>query len=407
MHMASVKYSPAVIYPSTLDLSVDKWYVIYRYINPFTFRKEPFRVYEDINRKSGNEKIAYAIMLRDSVNLALASGYSPFAEEEKLIEEQQLQKAAQNALLNSVSLRPNYTVIQAYRFFIDQKKQEKKANSTVTRYKDQLGLFLEWMNDQKLLLIKARDLTADLLLRFLREQEVKREWGGKTYNNYLTTLHAFLNLLALNIHGVIEKNPIEGAPTRETVTRKHAAYDDEQLKDILKAVRNEKDVYMEGLILTSYYACIRAKSEMIAVKAGWVLYDRDLIKIDADDAKGRRDDYIPLDPILKAHFISQGYDKLPAEYYIFGNCGKPGPTPASANFYSMRFRPFRDKIGLNDRYTLYAFKHTRAIHLAMAGKTTLQIMILLRHKSPSETEIYLRDLGVLLDRAAIEGSREI
>ncbi|WP_343692752.1 tyrosine-type recombinase/integrase [Chitinophaga sp.] len=405
--MTSVNYSPAVIYPSSLDLSVSKWYVIYRYTNPFTFRKEPFRVYEDINRKSGNEKIAYAIMLRDAVNLALAAGYSPYGEEELLIEEQQQQEAAQQALMNSVSLRHNYTVVQAYKFFIDQKKQEKKSKATITRYKDNIGLLLEWMNERNLLLTKARDLTADLLLSFLRDSELKRGWVGKTYNNYLTSLHAFLNLLSLNIHGIIEKNPIQGAPTRDTLARKHAAYDDQQLSLILSAVRNAKDRYMEGLILTSYYACIRAKSEMIALKAGWVIYDRNLIKIEAEDAKSRRDDYIPLDPILKAHFIAQGYDKLPADWHIFGNCGKPGPTPASANHYSRIFRPYRDQVGLEDRYTLYSFKHTRAIHLAMAGKTILQIMVLLRHKSPSETEIYLRDLGVLIERGAIEGSREI
>lgn len=401
----NIHYSPAKIYPANLNLNVKKWYVIYRYMNPETFRKEPIKVYEDINRYSGQEKIKYALLLKDSVNAALRDGYSPFAADIKVREEKQHELLQEK--ITGTTERHNYTIVQAVNYFWSQKIEQKKSRSTIDRYKGHMGFLLEWLNERNLLLKKASEITADQIIGFLREKALQEGWENKTYNNYLGTMQACFNYLAKNIHGVIQKNPIVGAETRTTISRKHTAYSDEQLKTVLGLVRNRKDTYMEGLILTSYYACVRAKAEMIGLKAGSIDYDRDLIRLDGESTKGRRDDYIPLDPVLKAFYISQGFDKLLPDWYLFGNCGKPGPDPASANYYSEHFRKYREEAGLDDRYTLYGFKHTRNIHLAKAGADPYAIMQLNRHQSLDQVMTYLRDLGILINAGAVENSRKI
>lgn len=403
--MEKINYTPAKIYPKTLDLSVKKWHVEYRYLNPFTLKKERFKVYEDINCNSGQEKIAYALLLKDSVNAALRDGYNPFAAELQVVEKKREEMLQEKA--SSVNKRHNYTIVQAINYFLNNKADSGKSPSTILRYKDHLHLLLEWMNESSMLLIKASEITADCILDFLKFNSESRQWSNKTYNNYLGTLQACFNLLGKNIHGIIEKNPIQGAETKSTVSNKHAAYTDQHLSWVLTAVRKAKDSFLEGLILTSYYACVRSKAEMIALRAGNILYDRDLLLLSADATKARREDYIPLDPVLKEFYLSQGFDRLPAEWYIFGKCGKPGPAPASANYYAERFREYREYLKLDDRYTLYGFKHTRGIHLANAGVDPYAIMQLYRHKSLDQTMIYLRDLGCTINRKATENSRKI
>ncbi|WP_343668737.1 tyrosine-type recombinase/integrase [Chitinophaga sp.] len=402
--MTSLNFTPAVIYPATLNLNVSKWYVIYRYVNPLTFRKEKFRVYEDLNRKHGADKIAYAQLLRDAVNQALREGYSPFGEEQKV--QAVIAEQEHKASLQSIQ-RSSYTVIQAITYYLEQKTHQRKSVGTMRRYSGHLNLFKEWLNRQSMLLYKASDITAGVALTFLEEEDKKNGWGNTTYNNYLMTLQGFFNMISKPIHGIIDKNPIEGAEYRETIARKHAAYSDEQLTLILKTVRDAGDTYMEGLILTSYYACVRSKEEMMALRAGNILYDRDLIRLNGEDTKARRDDYIPLDPELKAFYLAQGFDKLPKDYLLFGAKGQPGAMPASHGYYALHFRAYRDRLGMEDRFTLYGFKHTRGIHLANAGVDPYAIMQLYRHRSLDQTMIYLRDLGCTINRKATENSRKI
>ncbi len=393
-----MKYIPAKIYPENLDLKIKKWYIIYRYENPVTFEKERFRVYEDINRQSIEDKADYAKRLRDAVNIALKAGYNPFDEERKI--QVKIKKAINGD-------RSEYTIIQAMQYFIDVCKKKKLAPTTINRYSTGINNFKNWLNERKMLLTLASEIKAQHILNCLEEGRTKEKWEGKTYNNHLTNMHVLFNLLAKKIHGIVKGNPIQGAETERTNTKGHAAYTDRQISHILTLVRKRKDIYMEGVILTSYYAAVRSKEEMINLRAGNILYDRDLILLDAEGTKGRREDYIPLDPALKQHYIDQGYDQLPKDHYLFGKMGKAGPLPAASNYYSNLFRDYREQLNIDQRHTIYSFKHTRAIHLAMSGVDIYAIMTLFRHKSIAQTTIYLRELGATINRDAIGSGRTI
>jgi site-specific recombinase XerD len=382
----------------TWALSIKKWYIAYRYEDPVTFERERFKVYEDINLQPLNTKVEFAKRLKDAVNLSLKAGYDPYAEAARVKEK--AKKVAEGD-------RSDYTMMQAMQYFITIKKKNKLKKSTIDRYNTGLNDFKRWLNKRGMLLIKASEVKAQHILDCLEEGRKKEKWEGKTYNNHLTNMHVLFNLLAKKIHGVVKENPIEGAETEKTTTKGHAAYSDKQLSHILSLVRSRKDTYMEGLILTSYYAAVRAKEEMLNLQAGNILYDRDLISLDAEGTKAGEDQYIPLDPALKKHYIALGYNTLPSDYYLFGNSGKPGTRPATKNYYSRLFSEYRDELNISQRHTLYAFKHTRAIHLAMAGVDIYAIMSLFRHKSIAQTTIYLRELGAVINREATGTGRVI
>jgi site-specific recombinase XerD len=438
-------YLPASIYPKNFDLTIPKWHVEYHFYNPLTRKKERFKVYEDINRFKGVEKIQFALNLKDAVNIALKSGYNPFShlvaakeEEEKTKEGETILKPVEQTLVKTVTrnvnsnrktdaqvkaeklkvqqdnhnkdftgARSHYTIPQAFNYFLTEKKEKGKAPATISRYKTAIEFLTEYLDEKGMLQAKAYEIKAAHLLNFLKEYSDTKKWGNKTYNNHLGSLQVIFNFLALNIHGVIEKNPIEGAEYKNTLSTKHTAYSNLQLQNMLKKVREKEDLFMEGIILTVYYAAIRAKAELRDFKISNILFDRDLIRLDAEGTKGRRDDYIPLDPVLKEFFIKHNLDKLPKDWYVFGNKNQPGPVKAGANHYSMLFKTYRDEAELSDIFTLYGFKHTRAVDLATAGVDIYAIMQLFRHQNLDDTMTYLRDLGCTINRKATENSRVI
>nr|WP_295875584.1 site-specific integrase [uncultured Chitinophaga sp.] len=427
-------------------LAVSKWYVFYFYMHPFSGKYERFKVYEDINLFRGEEKIQYAKDLRDATTIALKNGYSPWDEEEKL--DVFLAESEKHAAARAAGDLSNASMIYGLHLFLTAKKEAGKSDSTISAYTTTANFVRNWLNENGMLLTPAANLTGPQLLQILKEEAIKNpeeKWENKTYNNYLLYLETILNWLAKDINGkIIPHNPIKGAEQREVTTNRPSAYTDEELEAVLKAVRDAGDIYVEGLILTSYYAAIRSKAEMRGFKIENIRWDRDLLLLGADATKARREDYVPLDPILKEFFIKNGFDKLPGEWYVFSNNRGPGPIQAAENFYARLYRPFRDtcfidlpaawiayaegretgyiqtlknlyapiyspygRCGIDEDKGLYKFKHTRAIHLALAKKSPYAIMELFRHTSLDQTMIYLRDLGLTVNYEAVEDSRSI
>jgi len=400
-----MKYKLAHIYPTTLDLAIKKWHVEYRFLSPITGRKERFKVYKDINLQRPEDKAAYAIQLRDTVNAALKLGYDPFEEKaEAVAEQEQKEEASRKALSGD---RSNFTIVQALNYFILEKTSEGKDPATIGRYKTGVNYLKDWLNTKELLLLPATEITATQVLTYLRENMRTRKWVNKTYNNHLGTLQTAFNLMSMRIHGIIQHNPIEGATLKDTLSKKHTAYTDQQLSWILNEVRAKKDSFMEGIVLSIYYACIRSKDELRSFKIKHILFDRDLIRLDAADTKNKTDEFIPLDPELKKFYMEQGFNLLPGDWFVFGNKGKPGPDKAGKNLYARYFGIYRNNLQLDDRYTLYGFKHTRNIHLAQEGIDPYALMQLNRHSSLDMLMNYLRDLGATINRKATVNSRKI
>ena len=394
-------------------LAISKWYVYYFYMHPFSGKYERFKVYEDINLFRGDEKIQYAKDLRDATTIALKNGYSPWDEEEKLdvfLEQSELHAAALSAGDYSKS-----TMTYALHRFLKKKETDKKSKSTISAYKTTANFIRDWLNDNGMLLVPASEIPGQKYLDILEAEASKANWEAKTYNNYLLFTQTILNWLANKKNGVgqfIPENPIQGTEGRTVITRLHEPYTDKQLEAILKAVRSRKDTFMEGIILTCYYAAVRSKEELRNFTIGNIHFDRDLIRLDGEGTKANADQLIPLDPNLKEFFLKQGFDKLPGDWYVFGNKRTPGAVMAAQNFYGTLFRDYREseelqELLLTPEHTLYGFKHTRAIHLANAKVSPYAIMQLFRHSSLEQTMIYLRKLGCVINREATEHSREL
>ena len=98
---------------------------------------------------------------------------------------------------------------------------------------------------------------------------------------------------------------------------------------------------------------------------------------------------------------------MPADWYVFGNQGtgkpgnysvpEPGPKPVGVNYFSEYYREVLEELTFAHEHTLYAWKHTRNVHLWIQDKDLLRLMRHNRHTDPKVTMRYLRSLGLLID----------
>lgn len=96
----------------------------------------------------------------------------------------------------------------------------------------------------------------------------------------------------------------------------------------------------------TYYFATGPKSETRFLQNKHILFDRELLFAPAHISKNKTDDYIPMSKEMVK--ILQRKKQEPAEYYIFG-----GEKHRSANYFASKYKPYKDKYGLGDDYTIY------------------------------------------------------
>lgn len=82
----------------------------------------------------------------------------------------------------------------------------------------------------------------------------------------------------------------------------------------------------------------------------------------------------------------------------------PSAEKLSANYATSEHKQVLKELEIyKERITtLYAWKHTGNIHAYLAGMDIKMIQRINRHKSLATTEIYLKKIGLFLDRAIFD-----
>lgn len=91
----------------------------------------------------------------------------------------------------------------------------------------------------------------------------------------------------------------------------------------------------------------------------------------------------------------------PLDYYVFGHGKKPSADLVFDDYFRDRYRPYKVKLGLDNNYTLYSWKHTRVVSLIIAGFDENQIMTLTDHRNRAGFEAYKRNL--VIDNTIMKG----
>lgn len=360
--------------PARLFKGHDKWFVFYYFRVPKELAHEyksewvRFRVYEGINEIKTDE---YAKELVDAVNFSLENGFNPF---------EQLLKG-DNKLSFNKSLDE----------FISYCEQKNLRQRTIGRYKTNIELLKEYFVRDNILYQPPEAITTEMMEGFFNHYNKQRNWAPRTYNSYLSDIGTIFQWLIRKKK--ITDNPLEFLEYKKTESTKNRYYDDATAAK-LKAIIEPEDPLLFLFLETIYYTCTRPKSETRLLQVKHILFERDMLFIPASISKNRKDDYIPLAPELKVKLLP--YQHLPPDTYLFGLSG-PADRPVSVNVMASRYKVFKDRLGLDETYSTYGWKHTRGIHLANAGVDPYAIMKLMRHSGLEITMNYLRELGVEVD----------
>jgi integrase len=302
----------------------------------------------------------------------------------------------------------HYTLLQAIDYVKGIKSDiEGVRPSTIKEYNATKATLVDFFMyakiPQDLLLRNVNDVFLRKYFDYLKQE---RKSTNKTYNARRLMLHAVMNTLIKRDPKLFGgNNPIARVKFLKVESKGHTAYTDKQMMQIRDAIIKGGEAHLLFFIQFMYYTLARPK-ELRLLKVGDIDMDNKRILFRAEIAKTVIEQYVGINERLMKLIEENNILKYPPSYYIFSNCHggahlhTPGPTPVASSYFYKRITPYITALGfhkVNDNYTLYSFKHTGAIALYKATKDIKLIQAQCRHQSIEQTNIYLRDLGVLTD----------
>lgn len=251
-------------------------------------------------------------------------------------------------------------------------------------------------------------ITSADLKGMLAHFKALKQWKNLTYNNKVANLTKIFGWLKAS--KLITENPMENEDPIDRIEKltkgiktRHTYYDDKSIVAIKEAMLKfgPEGTYLQDFCDVIYYTCTRPDQETRQLKCGDVEFERDLVFIPHEIAKGGFGGPVPLGKELKDLFLKMKLEEYPKDYYIFGKERfGPGPEPTQESYFSNLFRTkIRIPNNFNPNFTNYSWKHTRVIHLYKKNNSIFEIQRLCRHQSATMTEEYLRDLGCIITSA--------
>ena len=243
--------------------------------------------------------------------------------------------------------------------------------STIRTYMNEMAQLLQTIKD-----IPADELTPELLKRYLVYCYEKLQLKENT-------LHSRINAMKFYYEKVLKRDKFFWdipRPKKQLILPKVLGED--ELARLFNALDNLKH---KAMLFTAYSAGLRV-SEIAALKIKHI--DSGRMQILVENAKGKKDRYVNLSPvlldILRAYF--KNYKPKPKEYLFESEqTGLAYPTRTIQKI----FQTAKEKAGIHKEIGVHSLRHSFATHLLEKGTDIRYIKDLLGHFSIKTTERYL------------------
>jgi integrase len=124
-----------------------------------------------------------------------------------------------------------------------------------------------------------------------------------------------------------------------------------------------------------------------------------IINIPSSVSKNGKQQSVTITAPLAKAIEKMKLQKVNLEWKLFSRDLLPGPVEIFRNRVSERHRRALDAIGITGRdVTLYSWKHTGVVNAFRAGLDIKKLQSHLRHHSLEMTDIYLKSLGLVIDK---------
>lgn len=328
-----MNYSEPKIYTANGDVK-KRWYVYFYYRDPDTDKmKKQASLTMGINRKfkTRRERLKHFKILQRVVHDALKGGWSPY---EKSMEDEDYYpagKVIEEALeLKLKALKP----------------------STQSDYTIRIESFLRFLDKEGLYGVDIRKIERKTVLKHLNQ--ILDETSARNYNNTRSVISSIFTVLEQQDY--IPYNFVKTIVKQKTQSKRDRTISSDDLDKILTYLEKEDPLLSLYVEFISYF--FLRPIEVARLRVGDINLTDKLISVEIKQ-KEYKTKIIPelIFDKIKKH-IPGTADK---DNFVFAPDGVgQWPTKESnkRDYYSKRFKKVKDELKLDERYTLYSFRHT-------------------------------------------------
>lgn len=291
------------------------------------------------------------------------------------------------------------TIIKAMEWFRAEHSNEVGERAQ-DGYRSFENIFIEYLRAKEYGGMPLSKLDQEMVYGFLGFLINERGVGNRTRNNYLIWLNTVFNYLVNR--KIISANPAKEIKKLKTSSATHIPYNEEQAIKI-KEYLTRTDPQLLLFCAFIYYTLARPKELQLLkvrdIKPRKLLISA-TVRVDGLEkqlSKNHKSQYVVIPEGLREMIAAAGILKYNPDFFIFGSKGEPGPRPYSKHYSTKKYNPVLKALGMDGGQTLYSWKHTGAIKLYQATKDMKKVQRQCRHWSITETDNYLRDLGLFED----------
>ncbi len=255
--------------------------------------------------------------------------------------------------------------------FITMLQLKAYSESTIRTYRNEFGALLQ--------ILKEHDVST------LTAAQVKRYIHYCIHELRLSenTIHSRLNAIKFYFEQVLKREKIFAEiprPKKPLILPK--VLGEREIGSLFNALENKKH---KAILFTAYSAGLRV-SEVMNLQIKDI--DSDRMQVLVENAKGKKDRYVMLSPVLLD--ILRNYLKTwkpRPETYLFE--GPEAGTPMSTRSAQQVFIDAKNKAGIAKHLSFHSLRHSFATHLLENGVDIRYIKELLGHFSIQTTNRYL------------------
>lgn len=275
---------------------------------------------------------------------------------------------------------------------LEVKKQTLRTR-TFHSYSSTVLLYKKVMEDEILTNVKVLQILKfrDFLVKNRKNVSVN------SYMGHLKTLFA-----EAVKRGYILENPVQKIGSlKEEISFQNKAFTQKLKSEIIEKVKEDTELWLAIRLL--YYCFIRP-NEIRQLKFCHFDMINQHILIPSAISKNGKTEHVT----IPNHFLQELKSEISGKNqnaFLFSKDG--GSTPFGTNTLANRHRKILEELNLYGEYTLYSWKHTGVVDAYRNGVDIKSIQLQCRHHNLSMTDVYLKSLGLYLNKAILQNMPEL
>lgn len=264
---------------------------------------------------------------------------------------------------------------------------ERKAQSTIQSYKQDLSLYQNWLLSHQI--NKIEDILPQDIQSFLTALEEGNDDLEKhqrnSVNHMLTSIHMFHRFLCLHNPNLIDPSlPIRGGKKKMHLP---LYFNEKDITVLLESFGTEPIEILQKSILELMYGCGLRISEVCNLQKSQVFLEQGYIRV---IGKGDKERMVPMHEtcihILRTYLteVRPLWEKKVVHRFFINQRGNPLTRQYIHTFLKKRLH----MLGLDERLSAHSLRHSFASHLLDGGADLRVVQELLGHSDITTTQIY-------------------